>query len=277
MNKPFYLVPICDTHIGSPRTQYKRLKKWISVVADRDDVFAFGLGDLCDLIGHMDPRYTTSVIDVDKFGGPHSFGSRQTEMAVDFLRPLVGKLGFVTQGNHEHSLAKRGVLDPHEMMLKQLNAKESKEWIPGDAPMDGGMSFMLRVILERGLEKRVFTVYGHHGYFGGQTPNKVRRLIAMCRLWDVDLVVVGHGHTPVDTGPIERLRPNQRWTDLDSKPGRGVMCCAWKNNLSQDVISWEETRGFEPSVTGPTLIKMQPGARLLRPLFGKEAELEFSQ
>jgi len=252
-------------------TDLPMFREWVKLLAKKN-VVCFLMGDMCDLRTRYDKRYLDSEVADELRSSGDDLARVQVRMLCKTLAPLLGNIAFVLQGNHERTLGKCGIFDPHSAVCDELNVVQGEnDWKKGDTPLNGHASSYIRIQFKRGGSKRTFKLYVHHGYFGGQRPNKMKKLNDLIHLWDADIVLVGHGHDTVTTGPVTRPRPSPTWDRLVMRPGIGIMCPSWKRPLPQSHISWEETRGFVPSVHGPTLLRITPETREIEVFFGKYA------
>lgn len=242
--KSVWLAPISDTHVGSAKFDETLFRKWVDLLAGKRDVYALGLGDVTDCIVPKDKRFLGAAVAPEFLSRLDDLAQAQAEAAARLLAPLKGRMIVNGCGNHEDKLAASGIADPHRVLCERLGASVKSTWSPGANPIDTRMSFVAEVSVTGG---KGFRLHGHHGWFAGSRSRKVAVLERRVLQWQAN-VVVGHGHEPVDTAPI--LRP-------DGGPAlRGVMCCAWKTHFSDTYTPWEELKGFEANMHGPTLLRV---------------------
>lgn len=257
-----WIAPISDTHIGSSKFDEALFKRWVDLIAGKPDVYAIGLGDITDCIVPKDKRFLGHAVAPEFLSRLDDLAQAQAEAAARLLVPLKGRLIAAGCGNHEDKLAASGVADPHKMLCERINAAVKTSWSPGANPVDTRMSFVADISVTRGKD---FRLHGHHGWFAGSRGRKVGVLERRVLQWQAN-VVVGHGHEPVDTAPI--IRPD------GGSALRGIMCCAWKTNYSDVYTPWEELKGFEVHMHGPTLLRVSAATGEICGVFFGQAAFE---
>lgn len=271
---PVLLVPIADTHVGARDADLGWLESFAKAAGKRDDTVVVLLGDHGEHIGHHDRRFSPEAVCPSfSVADLANLSAEETRRFLKAVAPLKRRTAVVMKGNHEWAMERQGSYDPHAELCAAWKARRSDEVVVGtDDPLDFQACGLLRLSVERGKERHAFSCFLHHGFFHGAKPNKVRHLTRLVHEWDADLVVVGHGHDAVVTGPIVRPRPSQRWDAIEHRESLGVMCASWKTGTAKGISTFEERSGFDRRVFGPTVIRIWPAERTFEVAFGRRAQ-----
>lgn len=157
-SKAFNLIPLGDTHWGSPNCNQDFVRRVVLEVKEDPDAKVVLMGDLMEnaLIGSLGDVYKQQ-------DGPQL----QVQELVGLLTPIKDKILFAITGNHEERTAKRADLDPSQVICWGLNIPYMR------------YSCIARFILA-GKAPKSFLCFFHHNRGGGATPggkvNKAAKL-----------------------------------------------------------------------------------------------------
>lgn len=181
------IIPFFDVHIGSPKCNYKLLKKWIDYVKENKNVYAIVGGDL------INNSTKASVGDV--YEEPLS-PMMQIQTAVRLFEPIKDKILGVCSGNHENRSYKTDGIDLMHFFCAELDLLDKYDTV--------SCLLFIRFGNQRqghkshGGRKQYYSLYFSHGIGqGGRLiGSKMNGLERRGQIIDADVVVTGHVHAP---------------------------------------------------------------------------------
>ena len=217
----FSLVPLGDTHYGSPQCNEKFFLSTVELIKKERGTFCVGMGDMVEnaLVGSVGDIYEQTY-------SPRE----QLKRVVKILEPIKHKILFVIDGNHEHRTTRVSSLKPSEDMAALLGVPY------------GGFSCYARFKVD--AKYGVFTAYFHHNSGGGYTKGgKVNRSVKLREITPTaDATFSGHMHTTART-PCE-------WYEARAK---GIQKCLGYDYIIGSALEYDESyaeaKGKPPAST----------------------------
>ena len=207
--RSFSLIPLGDTHYGSPQCNTKFFLKIVDLIKDSEDTYCVGVGDLIEnaLVGSVGDIYEQTM-------SPR----KQLEKVVEILTPIKHKILFMISGNHEQRTTRVSSQQPTREIAALLGV-----------PF-GGFSCYARFKVD--AKYGIFTAYFHHNTGGGYTKGgKVNR---SAKLRDItptaDATFSGHMHVTART-PAE-------WYECR---GKGIRKCVGYDYIIGSALSYDES------------------------------------
>lgn len=261
-----YFAPLTDLHVGARDFDRRLFSDWVRALTDTDKVVVpFLLGDIGEFISYNDKRFSSENVDPSyTVEDLQRLAQAQVDDAIRLLLPVADKLAWAAKGNHERTVERAGVYDPHRDLCRRLGVR------------DAGYSGLANIRIVRGHERHSIKLFYHHGWFGGSQGNRVNKLHQAIQRYPVDVAVVGHGHA-FSVAYSDSVHVDQTWTNWGVRQRLGVMCAAWKKGHDRACTTYEEVRGYEPKHHGPTLIRVCPYTRESTAMCGISAFKELAQ
>lgn len=252
-----------DIHWGSNQVDEKKLNRDLNA-AQKENSMVILVGDVFDMILPRDKgRFKVSSIHprfydrtaLKKHG--KNIDSILLNQVYDFTDYIAVKglniIG-VAKGNHEESAHKYYHVDPLESMCDRLNIADKYMGYEGFIVLTFKVSSW----------KKHFIIYVHHGWGGasrtfGANPQKYGRNVVH---YAADLQLYGHVHEDPWVRRVSRvspiLHPSRKYTDFKEEIIMFAHCGTYKRNHTNETSgTWEETKGFAPSVIGCLKIKIK--------------------
>lgn len=169
------IVPFGDLHSPSPNCRMDKFKDLVSYIADTQNCYAIGMGDLLDAIVITDKRFDPSEKDTNL--------DEQTERLKLTLEPIKDRIICLLTGNHEYTIHMRGYGDPTRRLCRELGVKY------------GGYSCFIKLHVEPKTHKKDLVIYAHHGWQSGrQTGGTINTVERLAQHFDADIFMLGHAH-----------------------------------------------------------------------------------
>jgi hypothetical protein len=185
----FHCLLASDIHLDNPKCNRTLLARHLNECRDRKGA-AFMFGDvLCLMQGKTDRRGSKGSIRPEHLGSNYFdlvFGE-----AADFLRPWVGTLAMISDGNHETAVAGRNEVNPLDNVIRRMGPGA-----PHHMPYQGFVRFSFyQGMVDRPGKTRSVLLFFHHGAWGGVVTKGVMGggryaiLAPQASIW-----VNGHNH-----------------------------------------------------------------------------------
>lgn len=224
--KEIILVPISDTHIGSPQFQEHCLKEVIDFIKDTPNAYCVLNGDIVDMclpdsVGSAD-IYDQISPDV------------AVSMACLLFNPIKDKILCVTEGNHEYRQTKLTMISPLMQFCTYLG-------IPDKFSPNGAYLFLR--LKQRSQTTKVFRVYITHGVSNSSVVGgKIKKLCDYANMIDADCYIVGHSHLPA-TLKQDYIMANSEAKRLFTTTRLFVNSCAYLSSMG----GYGERKGYVPA------------------------------
>lgn len=233
VNEVIRVIPIFDLHLISNTFDKELFLKYVDYILKHDNVYWFCGGDISEFINFNDKRFDPKSVRADiKVSKLANLAKMEIEEFKELVSPILNSekcLG-IGEGNHDRKLASRGEGDIVKNICDEFNLRYL------------GYSGFLKLIFSRGASnsRRPFTIYYHHGFFGGRRGgSKVNNAEMLALKYDCNVAVTGHCHTRISTGPMDYIR----FDEIQLK--YGLVCGSFKTGVGIGIDSWEEMRGYE--------------------------------
>jgi predicted phosphodiesterase len=233
-----YIVPISDTHMGSPAFDDSLFFKKIKWILDTPNAYCVLNGDIIEM------NSKGSVGDVFEGLRPRE----QRRLAVKYLEPLAkkGKILAYLDGNHERRASK----DTDEYIGEEICYSLG---IPSVYSPDG-IFLYLSVGYDRAENKRarnVYTIYMLHGWTSARTiGGKFNNLASMASIVIADIYIASHTHQQ-GVFPLDIYSPDIRTKKLNQKTQLFVSTGSFMKYAGYSVRA-----GFRPSTPGTPYIEL---------------------
>ena len=208
-SKSFSLIPLGDTHLGSPQCNKKFFLSTVERIEKERDTYCVLMGDLVEnaLVGSVGDIYEQT-----------SSPQEQVEEVESILEPIKHKILFTIIGNHEQRTTRVAGLKPTAQIASNLK-------IPF-----GGFSCYARFTVD--AKYGVFTAYFHHNTGGGYTKGgKTNRSVKLREITPTaDATFSGHMHVTART-PTE-------WYECRRK---GVHKCIGYDYIIGSALDYDES------------------------------------
>jgi len=255
----FRLIPIGDIHIGNRGCDLKKLRRVIEWIANKENTYWIGMGDMIDAINYTDKRFDPSTVTPKYLKDLNNAVYEQISDLKDLFEPIQEKCIGLHEGNHETTIRRRYHVD----VIKNL----CQEW---DTPYLGYSAFtrLKFVRISKGTKghgsRATFTIYSTHGRVGGRKGGaKVNRLEDLMSWFDADIFLMAHSHKKITTTltqlGVTGKRGNRR---LIYKKKIGAVTGAFlQGYITQGGIGYTELWNYPPTDLGVVKITITPDGR----------------
>jgi len=217
------IIPISDTHIGDKNFNKKELIKYLEKA------------DYILLNGDIMNTATKNSVSFEYGSDP----SDDLNKAVEIFKPYAHKILSVTEGNHEHRIAKEVGLSLTQLFCHQL----------GIIDKYAGISAYL--FLNVGSKKINYKIYHSHGFGGGRSVGaKSNKLYDMSKICDADVYIISHTHQQQNF-PADYIRPNLRKYKLEQITQYFINSGAFMS-----YGGYGETYMYPPSTIGTPIMRL---------------------
>lgn len=209
------------------------MQAYVDYILDHDDTYAICMGDLTETA----TRYSIGAGVYEQQMDPDT----QIDVMVEILKPLAdaGKLIGIHGGNHEYRGVIVGGTNPARGIANILRV-----------PYLGFQAFHVVKVA-----KQVYIIMSFHGTGSGRTKgSKIEKLLALSKIADCDVYIMGHHHTLDYT--------TQLMYKVDVSTGnliphvRHFVCTG---SLLGYFNNYSEMQGLQPTLPG--LVKIQLSAK----------------
>lgn len=185
----FEVVPIGDTHIGSPVCNLEEIKRVVKYVQEGEDRYAILMGDFIDngIPGSKTDTLTQTMTMQE-----------QVDLAVELFEPIKDKILCILSGNHEERTRRVVGIDPSSFMAFKLGLEEVYSAGTGIAFIDLKFGKGKRSSVKNASHH--FTVAAAHGARSGTTIGSAAKGLEGLQniIVNADLYIVGHTHKTVN-------------------------------------------------------------------------------
>lgn len=246
--------------VWCPRTE---LGSWIYKYKNQ-----VGITGNCEYISCTDSRFDPDCVsDFVKIKDLGRLGKTFTEGVRELFKPIKHKCLGLLYGNHELKYEKwqeqQGL---HEWLCTELGVPNL------------GYSALFDVVFERGKVKepvlkfeasktinyhhsQSFRFYVHHGAGFSTTPaGKLTRLIRFMSYFDANVFMTGHVHDQEGRRMVE-IGADSTCTKLIEKHKLGIISGSYLKTYEENVTTYGEQRGYEPTVLGASKVILLPQAK----------------
>ena len=228
------VLPIADTHIGSPHFNEQKLMKDINWIAEKDNRFAILNGDImdCATIHSVSNSYESNYT-------PHG----ELKYARKLFKPIKDSILTSVMGNHERRIYRSDSIDLSEELAHSLEAFYVQEGIVlkikfGKRKSNG--------------KKQVYTIYQTHGFTGSRTiGGKMNRLEKLRKIVVADAYIVSHSHQR-GTFPKQIFIPDMRNNKVTLKTQRFVNTGAYLN-----YGGYGQQKAYDPTQLGSPVLRFK--------------------
>jgi hypothetical protein len=233
-----YLYFLSDVHLGAGGANIQKFKEKIQEIADNDNAYWFGIGDIGDFIFYSDPRFTINSWTTLTIDDMRNVMQRHISKIVDIMEPIKHKCLGYGSGNHEEKAAKYYHTDPTIEIANRLGVNYM-----GYSAL---ATIVFRTHYTTGQKGNVKTlrVYMHHGYGGGRTHgaqiNKIERIMANVI---ADVYAMGHVHGKVASKPMVLTTSN---TGKQIRRQRAcIITSSYQEVWNQGSTNYAEVMGYQ--------------------------------
>jgi predicted phosphodiesterase len=174
------IIPIADTHIGSPEHNSDKLQETIDYILAEDNRFAVLNGDImdCATIHSVSNSYESTLT-------PHG----ELKYARKLFEPIKDRILSVNMGNHERRIYRSDDIDLAEELAFSLDCFYQRE----------GVLLKITFGTKPNGKRRVYTIFHIHGFTGSRTVGgKANRLEKLRKIVVADLYIVSHTHQKIN-------------------------------------------------------------------------------
>jgi hypothetical protein len=267
----FKLVYFSDIHWLAQACAEKEVMRTVQEIIADPHTFWIGGGDYGEFIGfgdakRFDPDAISERVSVKDLG---RLGKKTYEGVRDLFDPIKDKCLGLIVGNHEKQYMRRQQQeDLHGWLCTELGVA------------DLGYSCLMDVVFCRaskltkvpvlratapprsaGHANQSFRVWCHHGAGAAQTKGgKINRLSSFMRNFDADIFFMGHVHDQMGCR-LQVLKADADCVKLRNREKIGVVSGSYLKTYAQDIISYGEQKGYEPTTLGAAHVMIKPDTR----------------
>ena len=155
-------VLISDLHLDHPKTDQKRVWRFMDAAQKRGAKFLINGDTLCIMQGRNDKRGSKSEVRPE-----HQSTAYFDAVAIDIaqrLAPYAANIAYIGDGNHETAVIKHNEVDVLGHMIHRLNTDHGGQVVRG-----GYHGYLImRFTDTSGGGTRTHVIYHHHGKYGGE-------------------------------------------------------------------------------------------------------------
>lgn len=254
----YTLYCISDLHAGSKSFSEKKFLEIVTEIEHNPTALVALVGDLGEFIHYTDKRFSSEDVSHGVLMHLDSIGDYIEGYVADLLWPIRKKILCITKGNHEMSYESRFNQKITEGICKRLKIPETY----------GGWTCLVKLIFRRksGSDANtVITLHCQHGYTASRTDGALLNVLnRIPGRWDADIFLTGHAHRK-----LSRIIPRVGLTHttppkLTDKPIVLVCCGSYKKGYEENVITYTERAGYDPTELGCVKVHIKPDTRLFR-------------
>ena len=245
------IIVLSDFHYGNPTCSVKHFQRTVDFIKKTENCYCFLNGDMLEAVTKASKGdiYTQKITPQE-----------QRDDVIEMLKPLIGKILGVTQGNHEQRIYNETGVDLTADIARALNAPYRPEGMLYKLSFGDGNSNHIG-------KPYVFWGYLTHGYGGARTSAakavKVERTAGMIH---ADFYAMSHDHV-VNVAPRVYLMPDNRGSIDEDGFLSGVVTAKRemliKTNAYLKWGNYAEMGGFPPSdLTTPLIQLLTPQSKV---------------
>lgn len=231
-----------DAHHDNPHSDRKIEKKHLDQ-AKESGAGIIDVGDLfCAMQGKYDKRADKSCVRPEHQEG--NYLDRLVDTAADFYQPYADNFISIAVGNHEDQIRSRHETDLTERLCERLVRTD------GSRVINGGYSGWVRILLQRGQQRRSVRLWYMHGYGGGGpvTLDTIQSQRQSAYIENADIMVTGHTH---DAWAIDRVK--MRCSDqgvIERRQFWAIKVPTYKDEYGTGTGGWHVATGKPPKPLG---------------------------
>ena len=245
----FEVIPISDIHLGNAGCDLEKLQECVDYIKGNPKCYWYLLGDACECIVPGDKRFDPRSIDKRYliYDLSHLI-RRQIDDVLQFLSPIKERCLAVFSGNHEESIRKASSYDPAQQIAYELGAKYM-----------GYDGFIVLYFARHGTEVTTLTIYANHGHgMGRKDGSKANMLSDAAKIFDAQLITIGHGHKKIIGAPVTRIALNADKTNIVAKKQYTLMTGGFLRGYQLGATSYVSKMLLDPSDLGWCTISVKP-------------------
>jgi len=195
-----HLYAFSDVHCGSGSFNEELFKEYVAIIKADPHAIVIGAGDMIDVVNpHDAKRFSYASLPDDILSGsPREIKKKLQDVAkyqadrfLKLVKPIAKKIIGFTLGNHEDEFQKHYNYAIHQYICEQLDIQNLQNSCIVNLHCECG---------SRGTNNpvaRLYKIFVTHGCQSGRTAgSKNNALARLMNIFDVDLVLQGHSHTP---------------------------------------------------------------------------------
>lgn len=242
---PFVLHAISDTHLMARGCDEERLRRHVLDISREENSCVILGGDLVDCVAHDDKRFSPSSFrDAIQLRDLSDLLEYARDLVGDVFAPVGGRIIASITGNHEEAYAARHHVNVTAQLAEVLDC-------PGL-----GYSAFVKIRFVCGNETIPFMIATTHGSGAATSPGgKLNRLIATMKIFDADLILMGHVHESIamQSSTLE-LDPG----GIGDRTKTGVITGTYLRTYTMGYSSYGERAGYAPTRLGHPRIEITP-------------------
>lgn len=192
-----HIYAFSDVHCGSSSFNEELFREYVNMIKKDPDALVIGAGDMIDVVSpHDSKRFSYAALPDDILKGtPKEIKTKLQDVAkyqadrfLKIVKPIAHKIIGFTIGNHEDEFQKHYNYAIHQYICEQLDIANL------------GNSCIINIhcgLVDCDSVSRIYRIFVTHGCNSGRTAGaKNNSLARLMNIFDVDLVLQGHSHTP---------------------------------------------------------------------------------
>lgn len=231
-----------DVHHDNPHSDRKLETKHLEE-AKATGAGIIDVGDLfCAMQGKYDKRSDKSSVRPEHQEG--NYLDRLVSTAAEFYAPYADNFITIGTGNHESAILSRHETDLTERLCERLVRSD------GSRVLNGGYSGWVRVLLQRGTNRRGVRIWYHHGYGGGGpvTLDMIQAQRQSAYIEGADIMVSGHTHDAWATDKV-KIRCSDQGV-VEHRSFWQVKVPTYKDEYGHGSGGWHVATGKPPKPKG---------------------------
>lgn len=243
-NSTFSLWPCGDVHKGAVNHDARGFRRWRDRVVGEKFGYVIGVGDMIDAVNpHDAKRYSADGLpDAMLTGSPREIRKRlkdiakyQADQFIEDFAPLKSKTIGLCLGNHERSLQKFHNYDVHAYICDTLGVE------------DLGFAAFINLHVTAGDPKwklrRTYQILVTHGCQSGRTAGaKNNSLARLSNMFEADLVIQGHSHTPGKDTFVRTTCTLGKSPQIRERETGAINVGSFKNHYQKGTRTYEEEK-----------------------------------
>lgn len=248
---------LADMHVGSAGVDYRLLRRDIQFIAHTPNAYAIIVGDMAQLIGHLDPRFRPGDADEASIKRAGGIWQWQCKQAAQELKPIKSKILAIAPGNHEDSVAKFNAFRVGYQVASELGLDMRRVSGGDDLTREASWLVIARLIIatpKREVSRAqtfICDITCHHGYGAARTEGALQmQLVRTMNDWPYsDAYFMGHAHTK-GYQVMAAVKPNSTFTGTQQVERVGVRSGTYDRSYILGQCSYAERGCFKPASLG---------------------------